>query len=306
MGPKVWLDSCAPPAGADEQESDTEGRLLALDGIGGDAATTTIDNAVDGATASATAATLAAVRDFDPHAVVIFDPPALAPELRHALAGGALECPTVGILVGGLPDAADGFDGSCCDRLVSFDTALTGATVGARAVWRAIPPPVSDAFFAEVRPLRGASRAIAIGRSTTHREAVIERAKHRHDLMQVLYGVSGAALVELLREYDVGVYVPPHGGPGFGVQVGMHLAAGQLLVASMLGPTHGLEREIDYLQFDSAEALAHLLERLGRFPEMYFRIRVRGRMKAEHYRASRLMARLVYDLLADVAAFGRA
>ena len=47
-----------------------------------------------------------------------------------------------------------------------------------------------------------------------------------------------------------------------------------------------------------------MLERLARFPEMHQRVRVRGRMKAEHFRASRVFARVVHDLLADVAAFG--
>jgi hypothetical protein len=37
---------------------------------------------------------------------------------------------------------------------------------------------------------------------------------------------------------------------------------------------------------------------------MHQRIRVRGRLKAEQYRSSRLFARVVHDLLADVSAFG--
>jgi hypothetical protein len=65
-----------------------------------------------------------------------------------------------------------------------------------------------------------------------------------------------------------------------------------------------LERDIDYLHVDSPEGLAWTLDRLGRFPEMYQRIRVRGRLKAEQYRASRLFRRIAHDLLADVNAFG--
>jgi hypothetical protein len=47
-----------------------------------------------------------------------------------------------------------------------------------------------------------------------------------------------------------------------------------------------------------------VLDRLGRFPEMHARVRVRGRLKAEQYRASRLFGRLMHDLRRDVAAFG--
>jgi hypothetical protein len=128
--------------------------------------------------------------------------------------------------------------------------------------------------------------------------------KHRHDLLQVVHGVSGEALRELLCEYDVGVYVPPEPGGGFGSQVGMHLAAGHLLLAEALTPAHGLERNIDFLQVDSADGFVWVLDRLHRFPEMHQRIRVRGRLKAEQYRASRLFKRLTHDLLTDVSAFG--
>jgi hypothetical protein len=129
-------------------------------------------------------------------------------------------------------------------------------------------------------------------------------AKHHCDLLQVLHGLSGAELVELLNDYDVGVYVGPEDGGGFGWQVGAHMAVGQLLISDRLMPSHGLEPNIDYLQVTSPDELVWVLERLGRFPEMHDAIRVRGRLKAEQYRASRMFARVSHDLLADVAAFG--
>jgi hypothetical protein len=111
-------------------------------------------------------------------------------------------------------------------------------------------------------------------------------------------------LHQLLEECDVGVFVARESGGGFGLQVGMHLAAGHLLLAEELMPAHGLERNIDYLHVDSPDGLVWILGRLGRFPEMYQRIRVRGHLKAEQYRASRVFRRLAHDLLSDVRAFG--
>jgi hypothetical protein len=43
---------------------------------------------------------------------------------------------------------------------------------------------------------------------------------------------------------------------------------------------------------------------MRRFPGVYHRVRVRGRRKAEAFRASHVYPRLVRDLLADVATFG--
>ncbi len=212
-----------------------------------------------------------------------------------------------GITLGVLPELpADGQERACAavDRLVCFDPALTGRLVGGAEIWRAIPPPVSDAFFAPARPWHRAPRAMTIGHSTSHREAMLMPAKHRHDLLQVIHGVEGAALVDLLGEHGLGVYVSPQSDGGFGWQVGAHLAAGQLLLAEPLRPAHGLEINIDYLRFDSPENLALTLDRLASFPEMFRRIQVRGRSKAEHFRASRIFERIIADVRLDVAAFG--
>jgi hypothetical protein len=244
------------------------------------------------------AAALAEVAAFRPHVTVVFDPGAVPAEALETLPGT-----TLGVLVAGVPAQPVTAALEALDRLVSFAPSLTGMAVGGSTLWRAIPPPVGDSCFGAVRPLHRAPRTMAIGRSTEYRESVLMAAKHHHDLLQVIHGVTGETLVELLAEHDVGVYVSPEDGGGFGQQVGVHLAAGHLLLAGDLTPSHGLERDIDYLHFDSPEGLVWMLDRLARFPEMHQRVRVRGRLKAEQYRASRLFARLAHDLLADVAAF---
>lgn len=279
LGAQSWLDACCPPQAA--------------------SGVSPIRIATDGTARSDRLADALGLRP--PDVTVVFDPGKLP---RGELEG--LPGVTLGVLVGGLPPGAAVPALAALDRLVSFRPALTGQAVGEQRIWRAIPPPVSDALFADVRPLHGRPRAMAVGRSTPFRERMLLPAKHHHDLLQVIHGVSGEPLIELLREHDVGVYFPPVPGGGFGAQVGMHLAAGHLLLTEDLIPDHGLERNIDYLYVDSADELVWILDRLTRFPEMHQRIRIRGRLKAEQYRASRLFARIGHDLIADVAAFGSA
>jgi hypothetical protein len=276
LGAAMWLDGCAPVA-------PVQGLVCERFDLG---------------TGAEVERVLADARAFAPDATVLFDPPSLPAEALRDAPGT-----TLGVLVEGVPErAVPGIE--CLDRLVSFVPALTGTRIEGGEVWRAIPPPVSDALYGEIRPLRHAPRVMSIGRSTEHREAMLMPAKHHHDLLQVIHGVSGEELIELLDEYDVGIYVARESGGGFDQQVGVHLAAGQLLLADELAPAHGLERNIDYLHVDSPQGLVWMLDRLGRFPEMHQRVRVRGRLKAEQYRASRLFARIAHDLLADVAAFG--
>jgi hypothetical protein len=242
---------------------------------------------------------LSVARAFEPDVTVLFVPTSIPTEALNELPGITLGVLVENELSLGLSGFASGLD-----RLVSFFPALTGRKLEEGEVWRAVPPPVGDGLFGEVRALRGKPLVMSVGRASFHREWMLMLAKHHHDLLQVAHGVSGEPLVELLREYDVGVHVSREGGGAFGHQVGMHLAAGHLLLAEAPTPAHGLERDIDYLHVDSPEGLAWTLDRLGRFPEMYQRIRIRGRLKAEQYRASRLFRRIAHDLIADVNAFG--
>jgi hypothetical protein len=277
VGARDWLDGCAPAAqvhglstecffSAELGESDVKDTPLAA---------------------------------FRPQATVVFDP-------QSVRIGGDLSL--LGVTLGVLsPDAqASGDAGalSLLDRLVTFDPALSGERVGGVSVWRAIPPPVSDSLYADVRPLHAAPTAMAVGESTEHREAMLMPAKHHYDVLQLIHGVSGPTLVELLSEYDLGVFIAREPGGGFGHEALIHLAAGQLLIADAGKPSYGLERNIDYLHVSSPDELVWFLERLDRFPEMYQRIRIRGRLKAEQYRASRVFKRLIFDLLLDTRAFG--
>lgn len=245
-------------------------------------------------------ALLAQAPELDCEMVVVLDPPAFPAD---ALA--QLPCTTVGVLMDAPPSSGEQAR-SCAalDRLVSFDPALTGKLVGGREIWRSIPPPVNDSFFKACRPTHRAPRVISLGRSTDYREWFLMPAKHHHDLLQAIHGLSGCLMEEVLAEYDVGVHVGCQAGGELGWQAALHLAAGQLLLSEPLRPAHGLEANIDYMQFASPEDLVVMLDRLASFPEMHRRTQIRGRLKAEHFRASRVFARLIHDALHDVAAFG--
>jgi hypothetical protein len=277
IGDPAWLSACCPPAASS--------KLLAErfpHRPGGDAEALAL-----------------AVQESRPDVCVAFAPASLPSGMLAELPGARL-----GVILADAGEEPAQWRAEGLHRLASFRPELTGEEAGGMQLWRAFPPPVADELYAPVRGMRHPPRAISIGRATRHREEVLTPAKHHHDLLQAIHGVEGADLAELLGEHDVGVYVPPWPGPGFGQQVGVHLAAGQLLISQPLSPLHGLERGIDYIQFHTAEELVWLLDRLRRFPEMHRRERVRGRMKAEWFRASRLFERIAEDLLLDVAAFG--
>lgn len=82
------------------------------------------------------------------------------------------------------------------------------------------------------------------------------------------------------------------------------LAGGQLLISELLQPWRGLEPGIDYLEVSDLEEIRAAVDNAVRAPEAFLKMRLRGRRKAELFRSSRVMKRLVGDLLLerDVAA----
>ena len=225
----------------------------------------------------------AALDAFGPHVVIALAPVALPDGLRAA---------TLAVATPHAP-APDGFD-----RVLR----LPGGGDG----WRSRPLPVDDRLFAPVRPPRRPPRVLCVGRSTEHREWVLTPAKHAHDVVHYAHGLVGPAFAEVLAGADVGIALHAGPGPGFPPQALVHLAAGHLLLAERLTPACGLEPGIDFLELGSREGLMTLLYQLELRPDAYERIRVRGRLKAEEHRASRVWPRIVGDLLHDLRVFGAA
>ena len=107
-----------------------------------------------------------------------------------------------------------------------------------------------------------------------------------------------------MADHDVAINLHNEPYPSFENRVSLHLAAGHLVLSEWLSPLHGLEPGIDFLEVSTPGVITRILEVLARYPGTWHRVRVRGRMKAEGFRASRVYPRLVDDLLADLAAFG--
>lgn len=258
---------------------------------------------------------LASLHGWRPHVVLVFRPEIVPPGLFADLPAA-----TLGFLTEPLPRAAgpshpdlkarlkmlERVDPGNFDRIVAFDPNVVEAAERVLPVWRSLPLPVDDRYFADVVPIAGTPRVMFVGRSTEHRERLLTPSKHAFDLLHVAFGVDARRLDALMREHDVGINLHNEPYPSFENRVSLHLAAGHLVISEPLDPAHGLEPGIDFVEVGSPEALHDALALLQRFPNVHQRVRVRGRMKAEGFRASRVYPRLVHDLLLDVRAFGTA
>jgi hypothetical protein len=254
------------------------------------------------------------LRAFAPHVVVVF-----RPEIIPAGALRDVRAPVVGFLTEPIPRTVGGqhhdlqrrlwelqqVDVTGFDRVVAFDPLITSTAAEILPVWRSVPLPVADRFYRPVTPMRGKPRVLFVGRSTEHREHMLAPAKALFpDLLHMAFGVGAGELEELMDAHDVALNVHNDTYLSFENRVCLHLAAGHLVISEPLSPTHGLEHDIDYLPVGTADGLAYAIERLHRFPMLWHRVRVRGRQKAEGFRASHVWPRMVDDLLVDLAAFG--
>lgn len=262
---------------------------------------------------------LSALHQLAPDVVVVFRPEIIPPGALASLdaltlgftteplprdVGAALPHPDLVTRLGELAGA----DPTQFDRVVAFDplSAPAAAQVGID-VWRSLPLPVADRVYGTA-PVHAAPRPrIAfIGYSTAHRERFLVDAKHHHDVLHVASGLFGDRLLEQFGRTDVAINLHGEPYPTFENRVCLHLAAGHLVLSEPLSPTHGLEPGIDFLEFTTPEGLLRLVDGIHARPDVFRAVRLRGRRKAEQFRASRVWPRLLADLRADVEAFGSA
>jgi len=260
---------------------------------------------------------LRALREQAPDVVVVFRPEIVPPG-----AFAALDAVTLGFTTEPLPrdvGAAQphpdllvrlqelaGTDMTQFDRVVSFDplSAPAAAQVGVD-IWRSLPLPVSDRVYGTApRHPAPRPRIAFIGYSTAHRERYLVEAKHHHDVLHFASGLFGDRLLEQFGRTDVAINLHGEPYPTFENRVSLHLAAGHLVLSEPLSPTHGLEPGIDFLEFSSPDGLLGLVDGVHAQPDAFRAVRLRGRRKAEQFRASRVWPRLLADLQVDVAAFG--
>lgn len=256
----------------------------------------------------------AELRSCEPDVVVVF-----RPEVVPSGVFDDMQFLTVGYLTEPLPLRGPGehedldrrlhtlakLDPTQFDRVISFDPGIVETASRFTPIWRSRPLPVDDRVFAW-HEMPEDPRAVFIGRSTPHRESFLGQAKHECDLLHVEHGVHGEELLDLLHQRcDVAVNLHNEDYPTFENRVAVHLAAGHLVISEPLRPLHSLEQGSDFLEISSPHELLALLGRISSQPSAYELTRLRGRQKAEQFRASRVWARLIHDLLLDVAAFGR-
>jgi hypothetical protein len=248
---------------------------------------------------------------FAPHAVVVF-----RPEIVPAGTFADLRAAVVGFLTEPITRGEErrthwdlearrrdmrALDRGNVDRIVSFDPLIVDTADEFMEVWRCMPIPVADRLYRPVRPVNGAPQMLFIGRSTIHRERWLLDVKHRFDCLHVAFGVEVEELERLLDTHRITFNVHNEPYPTFENRVLLHLAAGHLVISEPLSPTHGLEPGLDYIEVSFPEELTHVASMARSYPDVFQRVRMRGRQKAEQYRASRVWPALVRDLFRDLA-----
>lgn len=259
------------------------------------------------------AALIGALQELDPDVVLVFRPEIVPPGLLDSL-----RALTIGYLTEPLPRDESSrhpdlharmswlkqVDPGNFDRIVSFDPLIAETASSVLPVWRSLPIPVADSLFMDVRKRSDTPRLLFVGRSTPHREQLLEPIKRRYPIVHIGHGLFGERLARFLEEADVQLNLHNNPYPSFENRVCVALAAGHLVVSEPLSPSHGLQAGRDYLEARDAEQLRALVERLFAEPNAFLEPQHAGRRQAERFRASRVYPPLVREAVADVAEHG--
>ncbi|HEX5309232.1 MAG TPA: glycosyltransferase [Solirubrobacteraceae bacterium] len=256
---------------------------------------------------------LARLHELDPDVVLVF-----RPEIVPQGAFDGLRAHAIGYLTEPLPRAAKDdhpdlrarlrwlqeVDPGNFDRIVSFDPLIAETAASVLPVWRSLPIPVADSLFADVRERGTPPRLLFVGRSTKHREALLETVKERYPLVHIGHGLFGERLTRFMDRADVQLNLHNNPYPSFENRVCIALAAGHLVISEQLSPRHELEPGRDYLEFETTEQLTRYVAELQRDPQAYADVQRAGREQAEAFRASRVYPALLRDAVADIQANG--
>lgn len=258
---------------------------------------------------------LGALQVLDPDVVLVFRPEIIPPGLFDSL-----RALTIGYLTEPLPRDESSkhsdlharmwwlkqVDPGNFDRIVSFDPLIADTAASVLPVWHSLPIPVADSLFMDVRERSDPPSLLFVGRSTPHRERLLEPIKRAYPIVHIGHGLFGERLARFLIEADVQLNLHNNPYPSFENRVCTALAAGHLVISEPLSPAHGLEPGRDYLESQDAEQLLELVDRLFAEPDAFAELQQAGRAQAERFRASRVYPKLVRAAIADVRHAGRA
>lgn len=264
---------------------------------------------VDFRAAASGPALLGALEDLDPDVVLVF-----RPEIVPAGLFGRLRAVTLGYLTEPLPRARRGnhpdlkgrmsaleeIDPGNFDRIVSFDPLIAETAGTVMPVWRSLPLPVADAMFMEVRERSDPPALLFVGRSTEHREQMLEPLKQAHPIVHIGHGLFGAPLERFFAVSDVQLNLHNNAYPTFENRVTIALAAGHLVISEPLSPPHDLRPGVDYLEVQTPTQLLEIADQLAGERTAFADVQAAGRRQAERFRATRVYPTLLRGALADV------
>lgn len=256
---------------------------------------------------------LSGLQALDPDVVLVFRPEIIPPGLFNSL-----RALTIGYLTEPLPrrrgrghrdlrarlDWLRQVDRHNFDRIISFDP-LIGESAGTiLPVWRSLPLPVDDGLFMDVSVRAHPPRLLFVGRSTAHRESILEPIKQRYPIVHIGHGLFEERLQRFLAEADVQLNLHNNPYPTFENRVCLALAAGQLVISEPLSPLHGLQPGCDHLEASDAASFLALIKELMDTPNAFLDIQGAGRQQAERFRASRVYPELIREAVNDVEKVG--
>lgn len=180
------------------------------------------------------------------------------------------------------------------DHFLSYDPLIVPTLSHFVDITASYPLPISDKYFSNSAEsfTQNPGGITFIGRLTSHREKFLDRIAHRFNPLIVTHGLHGELLDVVLRQTGTAINLHNLPYPNFENRAAMHLAAGHLLLSEALSPSHGLEAGMDFIEISDPSDLEGRLFEIEMNPDQFSLLAIRGRQKAEYFRATRIFDRI--------------
>lgn len=146
--------------------------------------------------------------------------------------------------------------------------------------------PVADELFTDEPAQPEPSRVFFSGPASERRDAFLQPAKHRFDVLHLAGGADLGELVDLMARCATAIDLVPEPGLADVDRIGPAMAAGMLVLAQDPAPGTGLADWQQLIGFSTPDELSLVIGDVLRDPEPFSEVRRRGRAAAEAWRAS--------------------
>jgi len=244
------------------------------------------------------------IEEYDPDIVIIYRPEVMDPEFLRKIKAKAI---SVAYFTEPLPfvgfeaefdlvrrfEPFKNYDFESCDFNVTYNEITCASLQKLTEILFSHPLPVDDALFTKSLPDLDKIRGIFYGRVTEARNKFLMPLKHNYDWTVIDHGYLEESF---FRNFNVGLNLHSDSYVNFENRILYHMAQSLLVLSEPIVSDIGLEKNVHYLEFNSAQDLYEVLDKFNENLELATNLIIAGHNKALQFKTSNFLSKLEQEI----------